>query len=119
MCHPFKINLFLTSFAYLRTDLLKLFLPEFVKVVNKAETWKTNNCFLYCCQAFNSLGEAAYDAGQVSEDEEEPQTYALSPWFQQIVWKLLEVTDRYEMIKQLYVKNERCECSHDTTGKMT
>lgn len=39
----------------------------------------------------------------MSEDEEEPQTYALSPWFQQIVWKLLEVTDRYEMIKQLYV----------------
>ena len=32
----------------------------------------------------------------MSDDEEEPQTYALSTWFQQIVGKLLEVTDRYE-----------------------
>ena len=32
----------------------------------------------------------------MSDDEEEPQTYVLSPWFQQIVGKLLEVTDRYE-----------------------
>ena len=58
---------------------------------------------LCCCQAFNSLGEAAYDAAQVSDDEEEPQTYALSPWFQQIVGKLLEVTDRYKMMSNLYV----------------
>lgn len=61
----------------------------------KEETERTN-CYLCCFQAFNSLGEAAYDAAQVSDDEEEPQTYVLSPWFQQIVGKLLEVTDRYE-----------------------
>ena len=49
-------------------------------------------CYL---QAFNSLGEAAYDAAPVPEEEEEPQTYALSTWFPQIVEKLLAVTDRY------------------------
>ena len=46
-------------------------------------------------QAFNSLGEAAYDAAPVPDDEEEPQTYALSQWFSEIVEKLLAVTDRY------------------------
>ena len=61
----------------------------------KEETERIN--YKLCCfQAFNSLGEAAYDAAQVSDDEEEPQTYVLSTWFQQIVGKLLEVTDRYE-----------------------
>ncbi|XP_020607239.1 importin subunit beta-1-like [Orbicella faveolata] len=73
------------------------------------------------CWAFNSLGEAAYDAAQVSEDEEEPQTYALSTWFQQIVGKLLEVTDRcdanqgnlrssaYEAVMEL-IKNSAKDC---------
>lgn len=41
------------------------------------------------------MGEAAYEAAPVPEEEEEPQTYALSPWFRKIVEKLLEVTDRY------------------------
>ncbi|XP_015769581.1 PREDICTED: importin subunit beta-1-like [Acropora digitifera] len=51
------------------------------------------------CWAFNSLGEAAYDAAPVSEEEEEPQTYCLSVWFSKIVQKLLAVTDRYLLSK--------------------
>lgn len=62
--------------------------------LKKRQKELTINCVAF--QAFNSLGEAAYDAAQVSDDEEEPQTYVLSTWFQQIVGKLLEVTDRYE-----------------------
>ena len=53
--------------------------------------------FRFHLQAFNSLGEAAYDAAPVSDEEEEPQTYALSMWFSQIVDKLLAVTDRWEL----------------------
>ncbi|CAH3016733.1 unnamed protein product [Porites evermanni] len=48
------------------------------------------------CWAFNSLGEAAYDAAPVPDEEEEPPTYALSMWFSQILSKLLEVTVRPE-----------------------
>ena len=50
---------------------------------------------LCCFQAFNSLGEAAYEAAAVADDEEEPVTYALSSTFSQIVDKLLAVTNRY------------------------
>ncbi|XP_044165026.1 importin subunit beta-1-like [Acropora muricata] len=73
------------------------------------------------CWAFNSLGEAAYDAAPVSEVEEEPQTYCLSVWFSKIVQKLLAVTDRpdanqgnlrsaaYEALMEL-IKNSAKDC---------
>ncbi|XP_068752252.1 importin subunit beta-1-like [Montipora capricornis] len=73
------------------------------------------------CWAFNSLGEAAYEAAPVSDEEEEPQTYALSMWFSQIVDKLLAVTDRadanqgnlrsaaYEAVMEL-IKNSAKDC---------
>ncbi|KAJ7351917.1 Importin subunit beta-1 [Desmophyllum pertusum] len=73
------------------------------------------------CWAFNSLGEAAYDAAPAPEEEEEPQTYALSQWFAQIVEKLLAVTDRpdanqgnlrssaYEAVMEL-IKNSAKDC---------
>lgn len=73
------------------------------------------------CWAFNSLGEAAYDAAPVSEEEEEPQTYCLSVWFSKIVQKLLAVTDRpdanqgnlrsaaYEALMEL-IKNSAKDC---------
>lgn len=73
------------------------------------------------CWAFNSLGEAAYDAAPVPDEEEEPPTYALSMWFSQILSKLLEVTVRpeanqgnlrsaaYEAIMEL-IKNSAKDC---------
>lgn len=79
------------------------------------------------CWAFNSLGEAAYEAAPVPEEEEEPQTYALSPWFRKIVEKLLEVTDRgdanngnlrssaYEAVMEL-IKNSAKDCYEVVQG---
>lgn len=73
------------------------------------------------CWAFNSLGEAAYEAAPVSEEEEEPQTYCLSVCFSKIVQKLLSVTDRpdanqgnlrsaaYEALMEL-IKNSAKDC---------
>lgn len=73
------------------------------------------------CWAFNSLGEAAYEAAPVSEEEEEPQTYCLSVCFSKIVQKLLAVTDRpdanqgnlrsaaYEALMEL-IKNSAKDC---------
>lgn len=81
------------------------------------------------CWAFNSLGEAAYDAAPVPDDEEEPQTYALSVYFSQIVEKLLGVTDRpdagqgnlrsaaYEAVMEL-IKNSAKDC-YDVVQKTT
>lgn len=48
----------------------------------------------FCCQAFSSLAEAAYEATDAAEDQEEPSTYCLSSSFEIIVQKLLETTDR-------------------------
>ena len=59
------------------------------------------------CWAFNSLAEAAYEAAEAAaagtngfdgmggNDDGTPQTYALSPFFEPIVQKLLAATDRY------------------------
>jgi len=45
-------------------------------------------------QAFSSLAEAAYEATEVADDQTEPETYCLSSYFEPIVQKLLETTDR-------------------------
>ena len=45
-------------------------------------------------QAFSSLAEAAYDNVETPEDASEPPTYCLSNYFEPIVQKLLETTDR-------------------------
>ena len=45
-------------------------------------------------QAFSSLAEAAYEATDVADDQTEPETYCLSSYFEPIVEKLLETTDR-------------------------
>jgi len=45
------------------------------------------------CWAFSSLAEAAYENADQSEDEE-PQTYCLSAFFNPIIEKLLWTTDR-------------------------
>ena len=47
------------------------------------------------CWAFSSLAEAAYDNVEVPDESPEPETYCLSNYFEPIVQKLLETTDRY------------------------
>lgn len=72
------------------------------------------------CWAFTSLAEAAYEA--VDNDEEDtPQTYSLSAYFDPIVQKLLETTDRpdasqsnlrsaaYEALMEM-IKNSPKDC---------
>ncbi len=50
------------------------------------------------CWAFNSLAEAAYEsaAEAAGDDDETPPTYCLSAYFDPIVQKLLETTDRHD-----------------------
>jgi len=52
------------------------------------------NCNLYTLQAFSSLAEAAFEAADVPDEEKEPETYCLSAYYEPIVQKLLETTDR-------------------------
>ena len=77
------------------------------------------------CWAFNSLAEAAYEAAEAnmdtSSDEATPQTYALSTYFDAIVQKLLDTTDRpdaatanlraaaYEALMEM-IKNSPKDC---------
>lgn len=71
------------------------------------------------CWAFNSLAEAAYKAAEVTD--EEPSTYCLTKYFNYIVGKLLETTERsdgnqanlrsaaYEALMEL-IKNSPKDC---------
>lgn len=47
------------------------------------------------CWAFNSLADAAYEAADKDGDDE-PRTYALSMYFETIVNRLLETTERHD-----------------------
>jgi len=46
------------------------------------------------CWSFSSLARAAYEHAECSDDDETPSTYLLSPFFDEIVKKLIETTDR-------------------------
>jgi len=46
------------------------------------------------CWAFTGLAEASYDQAAGNEDQAQPETYCLSQYFEFIVQKLLETTDR-------------------------
>lgn len=73
------------------------------------------------CWAFSSLAEAAYEAAEISDDQPEPATYCLSSYYEPIVQKLLETTDRsdgcqhnlrsaaYEALMEM-VKNSPRDC---------
>lgn len=73
------------------------------------------------CWAFNSLAEAAFDAADAPGEGAEPETYCLSEYFEPIVSKLLETTERvdggqanlrsaaYEALMEL-VKNSPRDC---------
>ena len=72
------------------------------------------------CWAFTSLAEAAYEAAE-ENSEDTPQTYCLSAFFEPIVQKLLETTDRadaatanlrsaaYEALMEM-IKNSPKDC---------
>lgn len=73
------------------------------------------------CWAFTSLAEAAYENAEATDDGSEPDTYCLSSYFEPIVQKLLETTDRidgsqanlrsaaYEALMEM-VKNSPKDC---------
>lgn len=46
------------------------------------------------CWAFTGLAEAAYEAGQTSYSDDPPETTCLSSYFEYIIERLLETTDR-------------------------
>ncbi|XP_025092780.1 importin subunit beta-1-like isoform X1 [Pomacea canaliculata] len=48
------------------------------------------------CWAFSSLAEAAYENAETSDENSEPNTYCLSSYFETIVQRLLETTDRHD-----------------------
>lgn len=73
------------------------------------------------CWAFTSLAEAAYESAETSDENTDPETYCLSSYFEPIVQKLLETTDRgdgaqanlrnaaYEALMEM-VKNSPKDC---------
>lgn len=72
------------------------------------------------CWAFTGLSEAAYEVAE-SFNENPPQTYVLTPYFEHIVTQLLETTDRpdgnsanlrtaaYEALMEM-IKNSATDC---------
>ncbi|KAK7111932.1 hypothetical protein V1264_011476 [Littorina saxatilis] len=73
------------------------------------------------CWAFSSLAEAAYESADTADETSEPETYCLSTYFETMVQRLLETTDRpdgnqhnlrnaaYEALMEL-VKNSPKDC---------
>ncbi|XP_021937576.1 importin subunit beta-1 [Zootermopsis nevadensis] len=73
------------------------------------------------CWAFTGLAEASYEQAEGNEDEAQPDTYCLSEYFEFIVQRLLETTDRpdgaqanlrsaaYEALMEM-VKNSPRDC---------
>lgn len=106
----------LNSDAVINENYLKPLLEALVKGLAAEPRVATNVCW-----AFNSLAEAAYDSAEIREDGSEPETYALSKYFEVIVHKLLETTERsdgnvanlrsaaYEALMEL-VKNSPQDC---------
>ncbi|XP_013779228.1 importin subunit beta-1-like isoform X1 [Limulus polyphemus] len=106
----------LISEAVINENYLKLLLETLVKGLAAEPRVASNVCW-----AFNSLAEAAYDAADVPNEGAEPQTYCLSDYFEIIVFKLLETTERpdgsqanlrssaYEALMEM-VKNSPSDC---------
>lgn len=81
------------------------------------------------CWAFSGLAEAAYEVADVNEETGNPDTYCLSQYFEFIVSRLLETTDRpdaaqanlrpaaYEALMEM-VKNSPKDC-YTTVQKTT
>lgn len=73
------------------------------------------------CWAFTGLSQAAYEAALLEIDDDDPTTYCLSKYFEYIVQRLLETTDRadggqsnlraaaYEALMEM-IKNSPSDC---------
>ncbi|XP_024882020.1 importin subunit beta-1 isoform X6 [Temnothorax curvispinosus] len=73
------------------------------------------------CWAFTGLAEASYESAEASEDGNQPETYCMSQYFDFIIQRLLETTDRpdgaqanlrsaaYEALMEM-VKNSPRDC---------
>ncbi|KAK4879043.1 hypothetical protein RN001_007189 [Aquatica leii] len=73
------------------------------------------------CWAFTGLAEAAYEAAEANDETDQPDTYCLSQFFEFIIQRLLETTDRpdgaqanlrpaaYEALMEM-VKNSPKDC---------
>ncbi|CAB0037658.1 unnamed protein product [Trichogramma brassicae] len=73
------------------------------------------------CWAFTGLAEASYESAEVIEDGQQPETYCMSHYFDFIIQRLLETTDRpdgaqanlrsaaYEALMEM-VKNSPRDC---------
>lgn len=73
------------------------------------------------CWAFTGLAEASYEAAEANEDGQQPETYCMSEYFDFIIQKLLETTDRtdgpqanlrsaaYEALMEM-IKNSPSDC---------
>ncbi|XP_046482449.1 importin subunit beta-1 isoform X1 [Neodiprion pinetum] len=73
------------------------------------------------CWAFTGLAEASYEAAEATDDGTQPQTYCMSQYFDFIIQRLLETTDRvdgaqanlrsaaYEALMEM-VKNSPVDC---------
>ncbi|XP_069697623.1 importin subunit beta-1 isoform X3 [Periplaneta americana] len=48
------------------------------------------------CWAFTGLAEASYEQAEGNEEQAQPETYCLSQYFEFIVQRLLETTDRHD-----------------------
>lgn len=102
--------------AAINESYLKPLLEVLVEGLNAEPRVASNVCW-----AFTSLAEAAYENAESGEDQAEPDTYCLSEFFEPIVQKLLETTDRldgnqanlrsaaYEALMEM-VKNSPKDC---------
>lgn len=73
------------------------------------------------CWAFTGLAEASYEAAEATDDNNQPETYCMSSYFNYIIDRLLETTDRadgaqanlrsaaYEALMEM-VKNSPKDC---------
>lgn len=73
------------------------------------------------CWAFSGLAEASYEAAEVMEEGQQPETYCMSNYFDFIIQRLLETTDRpdgaqanlrsaaYEALMEM-IKNSPRDC---------
>ncbi|UJR09591.1 hypothetical protein I4U23_013826 [Adineta vaga] len=77
------------SQAVMTDELLRAIGQALVNGLNDVPRVATNICW-----SFSSLARAAYDYAEHSEDDETPTTYLLSPFFDEIVNKLVATTDR-------------------------
>ncbi|CAF4488104.1 unnamed protein product, partial [Rotaria socialis] len=77
------------SQAVMTNELLRAIGSTLVNGLDDVPRVATNICW-----SFSSLARAAYDHAESSEDDDTPNTYLLSPFFDDIVKKLIETTDR-------------------------